>query len=95
MDDEGLVDGILLGLVDGCDVGQSEDDGCSEGWLLGAELVDGDPEGIEEGQSVTDGASLGPRLGADEGMDDGCADKVGDSLGCDVGQSEEEGFSDG
>ena len=53
----------MLGWDDGCDVGQSEIEGCSEGWLLGAGLIDGDSDGIDDGQSVSDGASLGPLLG--------------------------------
>ena len=57
------IEGCLLGWDDGCDVGQSEIEGCSEGWLLGAGLIDGDSDGIDDGQSVTDGASLGPLLG--------------------------------
>jgi len=44
-------------------VGQSETEGFIDGWLLGTVLIDGDSEGIDEGQSVTDGASLGIELG--------------------------------
>ena len=49
LDNEGFIDGCLLGWDDGCDVGQSEIEGCSEGWLLGAALMDGDLEGIDDG----------------------------------------------
>ena len=53
---------------DGCDVGQSETEGLSEGRLLGAELINCNSDGIaDEGQSVTDGSSLGTELGLDEG----------------------------
>ena len=61
-------EGWLLGLNDGCDVGQSETEGLSEGRLLGAELINCNSDGIaDEGQSVTDGSSLGTELGLDEG----------------------------
>ncbi len=63
LDSEGFIDGWLLGADDGCVVGQSEAEGCSDGWLLGAALMDGDSEGIADGQSVTDGISLGTELG--------------------------------
>ena len=61
-------EGWLLGLDDGCDDGQSETEGLSEGRLLGAELINCNSDGIaDEGQSVTDGSSLGTELGLDEG----------------------------
>ena len=47
----------------GCDAGQSETEGCSEGWLIGAVLIDGKLEGIDDGQSVLDSASLGIEFG--------------------------------
>ena len=76
-------------------MGQSEDEGFSEGWLLGAVLLDGDSEGIDVGQTVAEGASLTLKLGKDDGIADGCPDKLGDLLGCDVGQSDDEGFLEG
>ena len=39
----------MLGCDDGCDVGQSEADGDSLGWLLGAVLIEGDSDGMEVG----------------------------------------------
>ena len=62
-------------------VGQSEREGLSEGWPLGAVLLDGDSDGIEDGSPDTDGASLGNVLGWDEGCDEGLLDKLGLSLG--------------
>ncbi len=59
LDNEGFAEGCLLGQDDGCDVGQSKDEGCLEDWLLGAVLLDGDLEGIDDGEIVADGASLG------------------------------------
>ena len=41
-----------LGFMLGCDVGQSEIDGFSDGWLLGTALTDGDSEGMEDGREV-------------------------------------------
>ena len=76
-------------------MGQSEDEGFSEGWPLGAVLLDGDSEGIDVGQTVAEGASLTLKLGKDDGIADGCPDKLGDLLGCDVGQSDDEGFLEG
>ena len=35
-------------------------------WLLGAVLIEGDPEDIGVGQPVLDGAALGTELGWDE-----------------------------
>ena len=43
------MNGSMLGWDDGCDVGQSETEGFSDGWLLGAPLIDGDSEGIDDG----------------------------------------------
>mmetsp|Transcript_14857 Transcript_14857/g.32266 ORF Transcript_14857/g.32266 Transcript_14857/m.32266 type:complete len:101 (+) Transcript_14857:506-808(+) len=63
LDNEGFMDGLVLGWYDGWDVGQSETEGFIECWLLGAVLIDGGPDGIDVGQSVTDGASLGFELG--------------------------------
>ena len=63
LDNEGFIKGCLLGWDDGCDVGQSNMEGCSDGWLIGAVLIDGDSEGIDDGQSVLDGASLGIEFG--------------------------------
>lgn len=59
--------------------------------MLGEELMVGTPEGIDDGRSVKDGASLGPELGRDEGMKEGRPDTLGPSLGCRVGQAESEG----
>ena len=53
----------MLGCDEGCVVGQSEREGLSEGWPLGAVLMDGDSDGIEDGSPDTDGASLGRALG--------------------------------
>ena len=39
----------LLGFMLGCDVGQFDTEGCSDGWLLGFALTDGDPEGFSDG----------------------------------------------
>ena len=47
----------------GCDVGQSETEGCADGWPIGAVLINGDSEGIDDGQSVLDGASVGIEFG--------------------------------
>ena len=73
IDNEGLIEGCLLGRDDSCDVGQSEIGGLVEGWLLGTVLMDGDSEGIDDGQSVTDGASLGWLLGLVESCAEGCS----------------------
>mmetsp|Transcript_11842 Transcript_11842/g.25957 ORF Transcript_11842/g.25957 Transcript_11842/m.25957 type:complete len:90 (+) Transcript_11842:125-394(+) len=89
------MDGCELGWDDGCDVGQSETEGFPEGWLLGGVLIDGDSDGIDVGKSVTDRSLLGFELGCDDGIDDGSPDKLGISLGCDVGQFETEGCSEG
>ena len=85
----------MLGWDDGCDVGQFETEGAIEGWLLGPPLIDGDSDCIDDGISVTDGLWLVLELGPDDGMYDGRFDTLGLSLGCDVGQSEAEGFSEG
>ena len=63
-------------------------EGVIEGCLLGAALIDGDSDGIDVGQSETDGAWLGFEFGSNDGIDDGWPDKLGSSLGCDVGQFE-------
>ena len=48
--------------------------GLSVGWILGLTLLDGDSEGIEEGTSDDEGASLGSELGSTDilGFSDGC-----------------------
>ena len=51
LDNEGLVEGWLLGWDDGCEVGQSETEGLNEGWLLG----------------WLEGSLLGLPLGLDDG----------------------------
>ena len=48
-------------------MGQSETDGCSDGLVLGAELVDGNCEESEVGCLDTEGTWLGMELGCDEG----------------------------
>ena len=63
LDTDGIREGCELGWDDGCDVGQSETDGCLDGWPLGAALIDGDSEGLEDGSPDADGASLGMPLG--------------------------------
>ena len=49
LDNTGSVDGFALGGNDGCNVGQCETEGCPEGWLLGAALIDGDSEFTDDG----------------------------------------------
>ena len=95
LESKGSIEGWLLVWDDSCDVGQSETEGCSEGWLPGAPLINGDWEGIECGQLVADVASLGIELGRIDGMDDRRPDRLELSLSCDVGQSETEGSSEG
>ena len=41
-DKEGLIDGYALGWDDGIDVGQTDTEGCLDGWLLGAVLINGE-----------------------------------------------------
>ena len=53
----------------GCDVRQSETEGCADGWLLGILDNEGIVEGWLLGSLVIDGAS--------EGIKDGRFDKVG------------------
>ena len=55
-DMEGFIDGCDVGSDDGLDVGQSDTDGFNDGLVLGAELVDGDCEGVKVGRLDTDGA---------------------------------------
>ena len=79
-------EGWLLGLNDGCDVGQSETEGLSEGRLSRAELINCNSDGIaDEGQSVTDNNSLGTELGLDEGFVHGRPEILGLSLDTDDG----------
>ena len=62
----GTLDGAMVGLFesqDGVDVGQSETDGCSLGWVLGAALIDDDSDDNNVGKPVLDCASLGIELG--------------------------------
>ena len=49
-------------------------EGIIEDWLLGAAVFDRDSEGIDEGQSVTEGAPLGIELGSVDGCDEGSED---------------------
>ena len=89
-------EGWLLGLNDGCDVGQSETEGLSEGRLSRAELINCNSDGIaDEGQSVTDGSSLGTELGLDEGSVDGRPEMLGLSLGNEDGRPLIDGVSEG
>jgi len=62
-DTEGFIDGCALGWVEGCTVGQSDVEGFCEGWLLGAVVLDGDPDGSDVGQLDSVGAPLGCLLG--------------------------------
>ena len=57
--------------------------------------MEGDSDGIDVGQSVTDGASLGLELGSDEGIADGRPETLGLSLGMDDGEVEILGASEG
>ena len=125
----------------GCDVGQSEIDGFSDGWLLGFALILGFSDGMEDGLPDILGFSDGLDVGQSEieGFSDGldcwmvmrscvCHHRemremcmttlvfnehiyeykfilltwelgtpeiLGFMLGCDVGQSDTDGFSDG
>ena len=47
------------------------------------------------GMTDNEGRVDGCLLGWDDGWDEGGPDELGLSLGCDVGQSETEGFIDG
>ncbi len=44
-DKEGIIDGQVLGQDGGCDDGLPDIDGFIKGWLVGAELTDGEEEG--------------------------------------------------
>ena len=70
------MDGCALGCEDGCDIGQSETEGFSEGWLLGAAVIDGDSEGVDEAQSVI---GVNP-LGIELGWVDDCVEYPADGL---------------
>ncbi len=58
-------------------------------------LIDGYLDGIDEGDFVIVGDSLGWPLGFTDGWNEGCPDTEVDSLGCNVNCSETEGFIDG
>ena len=83
------------GFIDGCAVGQSETEGCSEGCRL-------DSEGIEDDQLFTEGDSLGIELDFDDdwllgsALIDGYADVVGfsDKVGIELGLRLEDGSSE-
>jgi hypothetical protein len=55
LESEGFLESCVFQGEDGCDVGQSDADTCSEGLLLGTVLVDGDTEGLDIGCAGTDG----------------------------------------
>ena len=61
---DGFNDGCKLGCEDGIAVGQSDTEGCSLGWLLGLEEIEGFSDGIEDGSPDVLGNSLGPMLGS-------------------------------
>ena len=71
----------------GCDVGQFDTDGFSDGRLLGFALTDGDPEGMEDG--------LPEILGLSDGCDVGQSDCEGFSDGRLLGFALTDGDSDG
>ena len=56
----------------GCDVGQSEVEGLSDGWLLGFALSDGVSLGIKDGTPDALGSNKGVPVGQFE--IDGCSD---------------------
>lgn len=99
MDGRLLGEEVIGGFSEGIGDDQSVIDGPSVGielgWLLG--MLDGEGELCSDGEE--EGWLLVPEEGTEEGMRDGggegCADTLGVSLGCNVGQWEEEGLSEG
>ena len=70
------------------DVGQSDVEGLSDGWLLGNALDDGDSDGVDVGRPEILGPWLGIELGSTVGISDGRPEMLGSKLGVDVGQAD-------
>ena len=76
---------LTVGDVEGDSVGNELWDGWLEGFLLG----------MLDSEGFIDGCDVGNCDGWPDGNDDGRPEILGESLGCDVGQAEPEGFSEG